>query len=271
MGVGYSSGFDGIDTRSGIEIVNASVDYQLHRHLAARAGVMKVPFGRDNAFSSSDLALGERAMIANHVTPDRDVGLVLDGGHMGLRLQAGVFNGNASLAGDENPGVLASTRVSFDRGPGDMMSTFGTVEALSFSVGGNVAYNWDTATTDLMYGVDFGLRVGALAVMLDIQAGHRSPANTTVDQPDVLRTTIRDGAVLHLSYTLKDMWEPALRVEWYDNDTETAGDEQALITAGFAAHLAEDKLQAGLALVHRHETDLAIPNDTLRGFVQVAW
>ena len=135
-----------------------------------------------------------------------------------------------------------------------------------------MAYNWDTATRTLAYGVDLALRVGALAVMLDIEAAHLTPSNTTVDQPDVLQPTLRDGAVLHLSYTLKDIWEPALRLEWFDDDPTSDGGELAMITAGFAAHLAEDRLQTGLAFVHRQETTgPAIPNDTLRGFVQVSW
>ncbi len=272
VGMGYGSGFDGIDTRSGIEIIDASIGYSLHPNLDARAGLMKVPFGRDNAVSSSQLALGERSVIANHITPDRDVGLVMDGDAMGLRVQAGLFNGNASLAGDENPGVLAVTRISYDRGPANTYQTFGTVDELSFSVGGNVAYNWDTATQELIFGVDLGLRVSGLAVLLDVQAARIAPSNTTIDQPDVLRPTLRDGCVLHVSYTLKDMWEPAIRLEWFDDDTETDGGEIAMASVGFTAHLAEDRLQAGAALVHRQEyKDPAVPNSTLRGFVQVAW
>ncbi len=272
IGVGYGSAFDGIDTRSGLEIIDASLDYQVHPEVLLRAGVMKVPFGRDNLMSSNDLTLGERSMIANHITPDRDVGVLVQGGRQGLSLQAGLFNGNADLAGDDNPGVLAVSRVSYSRGPGDLSRTFGTVEALTFGVGGNVAYNWDTATRTLAYGVDLGLRIGGLAVMLDIEAAHLTPSNTTVDQPDVLQPTLRDGAVLHVGYTLKDIWEPALRLEWFDDDPTTDGGEVALISAGFAAHLAEDRLQTGLAFVHRQETTgPTIQNDTLRGFVQVSW
>jgi hypothetical protein len=272
VAVGYSSGFDGIDRREGIEIIDASIDYQIHRYLGVQAGLMKVPFGRDNIVSSSKLVLGERSMIANHVTPDRDVGLVVDGGNMGLRIQAGLFNGNGDLSGDDNPGVLAMTRISYQRGPADTYETFGEVEALSFSVGGNVAYNWDTATTELIFGVDLGLRVSGLAVLIDIQAARITPANTTIDQPGVLSPTVRDGFVLQVGYTLKDMWEPAVRLEWFDGDPSTEGNELAMATIGFTAHLSQDRLQAGAAFVHRQEVgETRAINDTLRGFVQVVW
>ena len=99
-----------------------------------------------------------------------------------------------------------------------------------------------------------------------------SPADSTVDVPEVFADTTRFGAIVQAGWST-GMFEPSIRAEIYDDDrgVEDNGDVLKAI-AGVTAHFNEDRVRAGLAYVHRQELGgQSVANDTARLFFQMKY
>jgi hypothetical protein len=268
--VGMGAAPDGmISENENVGIVDAYGGWQVHSHLALRAGVQKVPFGREQLLSASELIFQERSVASNHLTPGRELGVVATGGSAGLAVSMGAFNGNSSLLGDDNTGVLLATRASFSSGAGATDRTFGHVDGVAWSVGANAFYDADVSTNELGLGADLLVRAGSLSLLVEGLSLELSPANTQVADPAVLGETQRLGATLQVGCTVGD-WEPALRAEWLDDDTKADDNGDLLhVVAGVTGHFLEDAVRAGAGFVHRQELGgKSIPNDTARIWLQ---
>ena len=269
--LGMSSGFDAISSGShDVGVVDAYGGWRMTDTLAISAGVQKVPFGRELLMSAGEILFQDRSLISNHIAPGRDVGILLDTHTAGAHLQAGVFNGNNELLGDDNPGFLFAGRASYTIGGDEPVSTHGRVDNLIWSTGSNVAYNQGLATDELDLGADLLLRVGALAVLAEVQMATITPTASDVAEPDVLAATTMRGGTLQVGYS-HGAWEPALRVEYFDSDTahDNNGDLM-VINAGVTGHFADDHFRAGVGFVHREELGgNALANDTAKFWFQV--
>jgi len=268
--VGMGTAPDGMTGEDdNVRVVDAYGGWQVHSHLALRAGVQKVPFGREQLLSASELTFQERSVASNHLTPGRELGVVATGGSAGLAVSMGAFNGNGSLLGDDNAGVLLATRASFSGGDGATDRTFGHVDGMAWSVGANALYDADVSTNEVGLGADLLVRAGDLSLLVEGLSLTLSPSNTELANPAVLGETKRLGATLQLGYTVGD-WEPAVRAEWFDEDTEAEDNGDLLhVVAGVTGHFLEDAVRAGAGFVHRQELGgKSIANDTARIWLQ---
>ena len=272
--VGMSSGADGLTQSTGtVGIVDAYGGWQMNSSVEFTAGVQKVPFGRENLLSSSELVFQERAVTTNHIGLGRELGLLSSGQFGGASVHAGVFNGNGSIVGDDNDGLLYAARATYTLGSeADTATTYGAVEGPVVSVGGNGFYDQGTATNTIAYGADLLVRVSGLALLAEVHMANLSPANSSVDVPEVFADTSRLGAVVQVGWSA-GIFEPAIRAEIYDDDRgiEDNGDVLKAI-AGVTTHFNEDRVRAGLAYVHRQELGgQSVANDTARLFFQMKY
>ncbi len=276
--LGMASAYDaigGAGTERG-ELVDGYVGYKPLRGLWLTAGVQKIPVGREQLMSSSRLALAERSVSTEWMTPGRDAGLVADyrssededGSR--LRLRLGAFNGDGSALGDDNAGKLFSGRVEFVHGPGNVYRTWGRVKKPTFGVAVDAWSNTDVNVATLGYGGDAMVRVGGLAVLLDARFATLKPVDEPAALPDVLATTPRQGGFVQVGYTV-GAWEPAARFAIFDDDTgATDNGDVGEGTFGFTWHGRGDAVRAGGGYVLRLERGGAsIPNDTARLWMQL--
>jgi len=272
--VGYSAGSDAlVSYNGGVGLNEARVSVQAHELVGIDAGLIKVPVGRENLTSSRQLAFQERTVHSNHLMPFREVGALADFQSNGLRVRAGAFNGNGSLRGDDDPGLLTVARAEYTLGDGDAYQTFGTVEGLTLGIAGDFAYNGELATTSMLYGGDLIVRLNGLTATAEFHQAVITPRNSDVDAPGVLASTTRRGGHAQLGYTLQDTWEPMARFEVFDEDTsESNNGDLAHGTLGVTAHLMDDHLRVGGGYVMRMETGgRSISNDTARFWSQVSF
>jgi hypothetical protein len=123
--------------------------------------------------------------------------------------------------------------------------------------------------SELAFGGDLLLRVKSLSLLAECDFASISPGDATVSAPGVFEDTSRLGALLQVGWSVGAL-EPAVRVEWFDDDT-SAEDNGDLIhaIAGVTAHLAEDRVRAGAGYVFRGERGgTSLPNDTVRAWLQ---
>ncbi len=85
-----------------VQILDAYVEYPLHKTAKLRLGKFKTPVGLERLQSSSNLRFNERG-LANNLAPSRDFGVQLHGNLIPqtLEYQIGVFNGDPDLAADD--------------------------------------------------------------------------------------------------------------------------------------------------------------------------
>jgi len=271
--LGMSSGADGLAQSDGtVGIVDAYAGWQVHRHFQMTAGVQKVPFGREQLLSSGELVFQERAVTSNHIAPGRKLGLLASTGAHGADIQLGLFNGNGSILGDDNDGLMYAARVGYTLGSERVDSTFGEVESLVVSLGTNLFYGQGTATDTVAYGADVLLRWRGLALLAEVHLASISPQDSTLDVPEVFAATDRQGALVQAGWTLGNL-EPAIRAEIYDDDKSAEDNGDILkILAGVTAHFSEDRVRAGMAYVHRTELGgRNLANDTARLFFQMRY
>lgn len=272
--VGMSSGADPIIAiqPGELALIDANMSFAATEDLTLSTGLVKVPWGRENQFSSLQLPFQERAIQSNHLVSLREVGAVAAWeGPKGIRLSGGAFNGNGSLVGDTDPLLLFAGRAEWaNKGQHRRaLRTFGTVDSPVIGVGLDVAYNDQAAINKLVVGGDFIVRVQGLAVMAEGHFAQITP-DGGVEQPGVLAETNRIGAYAQAGYSLGERWEPVVRWELWDEDTarEDNGDLM-FVTAGVTGHFLEDALRVGGGYVLRSEQGGAsVPNDTARLWFQ---
>jgi len=272
--LGMSAPYDGVvDSEGELRIVDAWGGWRPAEWATISAGLQRVPFTRENMTSTGRMALQDASIHSFHISPGRDVGLLADVYKSGLRIQAGVFNGNGDLLGDDDAGVMGAARVEYMMGGEKVQKaayrTYGVVKDFTLGVGAGGTYNSAISTKTLAYGGDVIVRAGGLAVLLEGAMSNITPTDSTVDAPGVLVETKRLGYSAQLGYTA-GIYEPVLRYEAFNDDMDTVdqGDVQ-MITVGATAHLADDHIQAGAGYILRLETaDLAVPNDSARLWFQ---
>ncbi len=274
---GFSSGYDAVGgpPDTDIQIIDASGGVRPVKGLWIDAGVVKVPVSRAFLMSASELALADRPVGSNWMIPPREVGVLLDGrvgsddGIRG-RGRVGVFNGNGSLVGDDNPGKLVAALLEGIVGPGDVYKTYGAVDGFTLGFAGDISYSADLSTTTLRYGGDVMMRVAGLAVLLEGHMATLEPANQDLQLPGTLATTPRLGTVAQVGYTVGS-WEPVARFSSFDDHREFQDNgDVALAEGGVAWHSAKDQIRAGAMFVHRMELQgQAADNDTARLWMQM--
>jgi hypothetical protein len=238
------------------------------------AGLQKVPVSRERLISSSELSLAERAVASQWMVPDSQVGLVLDakGKDQGVRGRGrvGVFNGEESIFGDNNPGKLITARLEGAMGPGSAYATYGKVDKLTGGVGGDFWYDAGISTTTIGYGGDLILRYQGFAFLGEFHMDSISPANSDKQMPGVLEETPRMGMLAQVGYSVKG-FEPAFRFSTFDDNKEAddAGDVKELL-GGVTWHAKKDHIRLGGGYVARLESEEAVvENNTARLWLQM--
>ena len=148
---GMSSGADGLAQSSGtVGIVDAYAGWEFRPNLRLTTGVQKVPFGREQLMSSSDLVFQERSVISGHIAPGRELGMLLSAQAGRADVSVGVFNGNGSIVGDDNDGLLYAVRAAYSQGGGGL-ETYGAVDQASVSFGANASTTKEPRPTTLAW------------------------------------------------------------------------------------------------------------------------
>jgi hypothetical protein len=272
--IGTESRYDTLDPASeSVGLEDALVVAHPYETAAVTIGLQKVPVGREQLIASTELALSERAALSEWLVPGRDVGATGEWTLGVPRIRLGVYNGNGSILGDDNLGMLFAARIEVASGGAwdDVYETWGTIDGAAIGIAVDAYDNMDLATNELGAGGDAILRAGGLAVLLEARMEHLAPADTSVAVPDVPATTTRAGALLQVGYTL-GRWEPAVRGSWFDDATalEDNGDT-AELTGGITWHSSTDVVRAGASYVARLElAGAALDNDTARLWLQLA-
>ncbi|MCB9778224.1 MAG: hypothetical protein H6742_06655 [Alphaproteobacteria bacterium] len=276
VSVGVGSAFDSLsDDDHGVELVDAFVGYAPVQGLWLQAGVMKPPISREQLMSSSKLALAERSVTSEWLTPGRDAGLMVDWkteGDARVRLRGGGFNGNGDFLGDDNNGKLVAARAEFAYGPSGTYKTWGGREGFTIGVAGDFFYDMDVAVDTMGVGGDMMIKVQGFHFLAEGRMNDLKPANTDVAAPGVLSKTTRWGAFGQVGYAFGPV-EPAVRFELFDDDTDVddQGDLMAM-TAGVTGHLLDDHVGVGGGYVMRLETGgRSLANDTARLWMTLAW
>jgi hypothetical protein len=270
VSVGMSSPFDATLNRGSedIDLVDAYFSWKAMEGLWVSAGVQKVPVSREQIMSSSNLVLSERAVASVWMVPNREVGLLgdytLGMGTSNINIQAGVFNGNGSLLGDDNSGKLYAGRVEYTLGKG-VYRTFGKTDKPVIGIAVDGYLNQDIATQELGYGADIIVRASGVSVLGEFRMRSLTPTNTDIDSPAVLSETQQIGYLAQLGYSI-GQFEPALRYSYFDDNVDlvNAGDGKEL-SAGVTWHNKTDSVRIGSSYVLRLEDDsYAVANDTVR-------
>ncbi len=260
--LGMSTPYDGLISHpdQSIQVVDANVGLRplLGVPLWVTAGVQKMPVSREQIMSSTDLPLATRAISSNWMVPNRDTGVVarykVDQNNGKALIYAGVFNGNQSLAGDDNAGKMFVGRVDFTVGSAPTLKTYGVVDGITVGVGGDVVYDQGIATDELILGGDLIVRAQGLALLAEVRSGSLTPTDTTLDVPSVLTETEQFGYFAQLGYTVS-AFELAARYSTFDDNTalDNAGDAGA-IRAGVTWHSPTDSVRVGGGYQKRMET-----------------
>ena len=275
--LGMSSGADPIIAINPGEIglIDAHMSFAATENLTLSTGLVKVPWGRENQFSSLQLPFQDRSIQSNHMVSLREVGAVaVWEGPKGIRLSGGAFNGNGSLVGDTDPLLLFAARAEWAmKGQHRRaLRTFGTVDSPVIGVALDVAYNNQAATDELVLGGDVIVRVKGLAFMAEGHLSQITPLGG-VEAPGVLSQTTRIGAYAQAGYSIADRWEPVVRWETWDEDTARSDNGDLMhVYAGVNSHWLEDSLRVGGGYVLRSERGgLSVPNDTARLWIQYSY
>ncbi len=241
------------------------------------AGMQRVPFGREAMMSSARLVFQERSVATNWLTPSREVGAVLgqsvrfgDGGPKAL-LRAGLYNGNGSLFGDRDPGLMAAARAEFLWG--DAYQTWSPKLENAIGVGGAILSDNELASDTSSREVDLLARFKWVTVMGELISSRITLGDTTVVAPELLGETNRMGINGQLSVYVPlpgaGGVEAAGRFSSFDDDRafDNAGDVQ-IIHGGLTWRDALPGFDVGGGYIHREEP-AAFANDTIRLWMQV--
>lgn len=240
------------------------------------AGMQRVPFGREAMMSSARLVFQERAVSTNWMTPSREVGAVVgqsvtfgDSGPQVL-LRGGLYNGNGSLFGDNDPGMLAAARAEFLLG--DAYQTWSADLQPALGIGGSVMVDNELATTTTSREIDLLARFKWVTVMGEVLTSRITLGDTDVVAPPFLGETNRFGLNGQLSVYIPlpaGGVEVAGRYATFDDDrsTDNYGDV-GIVHAGLSWRDALPGFDIGGGYIHRTETG-AFDNDTIRLWMQV--
>jgi hypothetical protein len=268
--VGLTAPYDGFDEQDGsIEVVDAHLGYSW-KGLGVQVGKDELPFSRDRMIASSEQTFTERGMIAEHISPGRELGATIWAQRWGAKLSLGVYNSGGGLYGDDNLGKTLLGRVEYAYGDADVYQTWGGSRKFAFGVGGGAFLTDDVSTATRAVGADAIVRVAGLTVLVDAALADVSPTNSDLGVPGVWSQTTRQGLTGQIGYGL-GAFEPAVKVSLYD-DSSVGGYTNllaGLVWHGLVDERGRDRLRVGGGYELRLEdADRTIPNDTVRLWIQ---
>ena len=242
------------------------------------AGLGRVPFGRQATASSSSLALWERALASELMTPSREPLVTLRGSlgpkgnkvlpESAMRWAVSLSNGDSPWSGDPNPSPRISGRISLDLvKPWRDHETGRDATGFGLSVGGSINHNWGLEADTLTGGVDLGIQVWRINLQGELLLARATPTFDTEGLPSLLSERSSLGWYGQVGVVIVPGWlEVAARVGGYDDnrDLEDAGDRLD-IGGGVNFFLFDGHLKAQLHYVHREELSAgnSTPNDSL--------
>ena len=248
------------------------------KEVGVTVGLTKVAFGRQAVTSSAHLALWERAMVSEHMAPDREAGVYLAGsfgpednkvlGENAVNWAFGVSNGGGDWTGDFDASPRLAGRLSLDLGaPWEDVESAWSQTGFGLSVGGSLSHNWGLEADSLLAGVDLGIRVGRFGLQGEFMVGNAVPTFDTEGIPSQLAERGSLGGYGQVVFAiLPGNLEATFRAGAYDDNValDDAGDRLDL-AGGINAYLLGGRLKAQLNFVHRMElTETAVTsNDSL--------
>ena len=277
---GVASPYDALiaEPDTDAQLIDASISLKpiVGQRLWITAGTQKIPVSREQIMSSSDLALGTRAISSVWLVPNRETGVLVDytvgKKPSRVKLQAGAFNGSGSFLGDNNAGKMLVSRVELMNGQKSSYKTYGVVENMVLGVGGDFYLDRDIAVDKMSYGGDVLFRMKGLAVLGEFRMATITPTNTDIAQPGVLTETQQMGYLAQVGYTIKE-YEIAARYQTFDDNTavDNAGDA-ASVRGGVTWHGPKDVVRSGLAYEKRMEPGSdEIANDSVQMWFQLIY
>ena len=100
--IGTEARYDALEPATEtIGLEDALVVAHPYEQAAVTIGFQKVPVGREQLISSTELALSERAVLSEWLVPGRDVGVTGEWTLGAPRFRVGIYNGNGSILGDD--------------------------------------------------------------------------------------------------------------------------------------------------------------------------
>jgi hypothetical protein len=284
--VGVNTPYDAliIGTRD-VGMVDAFLRYSVRTGIGPTSlslGLAKVPFSREALMSSADLVFMERAVGPASLTSIRDVGATAtqtfvfvddDTEAPQVIVSAGVYNGNADLLGDNDPGLMYAGRVELAKG--DTYRTWNPDGDTAVGVGGSAIYNDALATRTVAWNADGLIRLGPWSLMGEFGRATLSPTDVTVGAPEVATDTTRTSWLAATSVFIgtggEGGIEVAARVSGFDDNKRLKDNGDVLIIHGGAVWRdVLPFLDVGAGYIHREELQGAgISNDTIRIVTQI--
>ncbi|MEE2830615.1 MAG: porin [Myxococcota bacterium] len=260
------------------KLTEATLSLTPLKEVGLTVGLTKVAFGRQAVTSSAHLALWERAMVSEHMAPDREAGVYLAGsfgpednkvlGENAVNWAFGVSNGGGDWTGDFDASPRLAGRLSLDLGvPWEDVESAWTQTGFGLSVGGSLSHNWGLEADSLLAGVDLGIRVDRFGLQGEFMVGNAVPTFDTEGIPGQLAERASLGGYGQIVFAiLPGNLEATFRAGAYDDNValDDAGDRLDL-AGGINAYLLGGRLKAQLNFVHRMELteSAATSNDSL--------
>lgn len=285
IAVGVSAPYDALTpSNQDVQIIDAFArfTYELGNHpLSVSVGSQRVPFDRESLISSADLVFMERSAAAHWLGISQDVGAVAaQQVRLGstpeassLLLRLGAFNGEGSLYGDVDPGVLTSARLEFLHG--DAYRTWSADKKPALGVGLAGMSRPSFAVGSNSWNADLLARYSLISVLGQFSANRITPLDSTIVAPAVSATTDRVGWFGQLSVWIPVRGESGLEVAGrygsFDDATAlTDAGEGRTLHAGLTWRNPLSGLDIGAGAILRSEApELAYPNNTIRVWTQI--
>ena len=242
------------------------------------AGLGRVPFGRQAQASSAHLALVERSLASELMSPSREPLVALRGAlgpkdnkvlpEGALRWAVALSNGDSPWSGDPNPSPRLSGRVALDLGKSwSDIETGRAASGFGLSVGGSINHNWGLEARTLTGGFDLGVQIWRINLQGELLLAAATPTFDTEGLPSLLSERSSMGWYAQLGLVILPGWlELAARVGGYDDNRalSDAGDRLD-IGGGVNFFLFDGHFKAQLHYVHRAELSdgYATANDSL--------
>ena len=277
---GWQDRYDALEVRpTGPELVEASFRFTPVQFIGLTAGYTRVPFGRQQANSSMDLAFFERSMMASMMSPSREPGVVVGGSigpkdsavmpEEGLSYDVGLSNGSSDYTGDLDPEPRISARLQlnlFDEWAA-RESRFSEASPAALSIGGGVMHNRALEANTTSIGADIGIQVWRIKLQGELAWSKAVPTFDTEGIPELLTSATSLGWYAQLVVAVVPEWlELAARVDGYDDNLalDDAGNRLD-VTGGVNLLLLKGRLKVQLDYIHREELDDAskTANDSL--------
>lgn len=282
--MGYDARYDLVDKTVrpqtlGFSVLEAYMEWISTPFFQVRAGAMEVPFGGQNTQSSAGLALIERAVMAERIGPDYDVGMQLHGsigggkaifGPDGLSWYVGAYSGDGTVMDpDDNLGLLWVGRLTVALGD-DLGATESCLGFHGFGVrvGGGGGINFEREARDQYVGGDILIKAWRFALRGEYLVARRVPSYQGVEDAPFPEQFRRHGYLMQLGFMIvPDLLEVTFRHDFYDDDLQDEDDYSNVryLQGGANLFFLEGRFKVQLNYIHRYEPGElpGIKNDTI--------